>query len=316
MISADRVLPIITKNEKHADEFLKEIREINDILNNAMHISTDVPMLLKGAAALLQNHILYIEFHQRLELENNISRLWIVIQGERQLLPLLCGRRVLRRRRSDERTTDHHPRIFAIIDRLRKRKNYATPEYQPRVAVLIPAYNEEKVIVRTIRSVMMSNYKNIRIIVIDDGSKDNTFDVARDAYPADIASGRLHRTDQTQRRQSRRAELRPQTDDEEYYIGSSTDGVIAHDAITNLVPHFANPKIGAVAGNAKVGQPRRPGPPLAGARIHHEPELRAAGPWTSFDVVMVVPGAIGAWRTGCRSKTGGGYHSNTVAEAA
>ena len=36
--------------------------------------------------------------------------------------------------------------------------------------ILIPAYNEEKVIARTIRSVMMSNYKNIRIIVIDDGS--------------------------------------------------------------------------------------------------------------------------------------------------
>ena len=64
--------------------------------------------------------------------------------------------------------------VFAIIDRLRKRKNFAGPDYAPRVAVLIPAYNEEKVIVRTIRSVMMSNYKNIRIIVIDDGSKDKT----------------------------------------------------------------------------------------------------------------------------------------------
>ena len=69
--------------------------------------------------------------------------------------------------------------LFAIIDRFRKRKNFATPDYAPRVAVLIPAYNEEKVIVRTIRSVMMSNYKNMRIIVIDDGSKDNTYEVAR-----------------------------------------------------------------------------------------------------------------------------------------
>ncbi len=38
---------------------------------------------------------------------------------------------------------------------------------------------------------MMSNYKNIRIIVIDDGSTDRTYEVAREAYPADIASGRL-----------------------------------------------------------------------------------------------------------------------------
>ena len=49
--------------------------------------------------------------------------------------------------------------------------------------MLIPAYNEEKVIVRTIRSVMMSNYKNLHIIVIDDGSKDRTAEVAREAYP-------------------------------------------------------------------------------------------------------------------------------------
>jgi hypothetical protein len=83
MISEDHVLPIIAKNKAHTKKFIKEIREINDILNDAMHISTNVPMLLKGAAALLQNHISHIEFHQRLELENNINRLWIVMQGER-----------------------------------------------------------------------------------------------------------------------------------------------------------------------------------------------------------------------------------------
>ena len=44
--------------------------------------------------------------------------------------------------------------VFAVIDRLRKRKNYASPDYNPRVAVIIPAYNEEKVIVRTIRSLI------------------------------------------------------------------------------------------------------------------------------------------------------------------
>ncbi len=77
--------------------------------------------------------------------------------------------------------------LFATIDRFRKRQNFATPEYQPRVAVLIPAYNEETVIARTVRSVMMSTYKNIRIIVIDDGSRDRTFDVVQETYPKDIA---------------------------------------------------------------------------------------------------------------------------------
>jgi cellulose synthase/poly-beta-1,6-N-acetylglucosamine synthase-like glycosyltransferase len=60
--------------------------------------------------------------------------------------------------------------IFAIIDRLRKPHSMASPGFNPRVAVLIPAYNEETVIVRTIRSVLNSDYKNLHIIVIDDGS--------------------------------------------------------------------------------------------------------------------------------------------------
>jgi len=204
--------------------------------------------------------------------------------------------------------------IFAIIDRLRTRKNFATPDYKPRVAVLIPAYNEEKVIVRTIRSVMMSSYKNIRIIVIDDGSSDNTFDAARDAYPADVASGRLTVMSKPNGGKADALNYALERIDEEIYVGIDADGVIAHDAIANLVPHFANPKIGAVAGNAKVGN-----------RVNLWTRWQALEYITSqnferraldlFDVVMVVPGAIGAWRT-APVKAGGGYHSNTVAEDA
>jgi peptidoglycan-N-acetylglucosamine deacetylase len=204
--------------------------------------------------------------------------------------------------------------IFAIIDRLRTRKNFAGPDYAPRVAVLIPAYNEEKVIVRTIRSVMMSNYKNIRIIVIDDGSTDRTYDVAREAYPNDIASGRLTVMTKPNGGKADALNFALERIDEELYIGIDADGVIAHDAITKLVPHFANPKIGAVAGNAKVGN-----------RVNLWTRWQALEYITSqnferraldlFDVVMVVPGAIGAWRTAA-VKAGEGYHSNTVAEDA
>jgi cellulose synthase/poly-beta-1,6-N-acetylglucosamine synthase-like glycosyltransferase/peptidoglycan/xylan/chitin deacetylase (PgdA/CDA1 family) len=204
--------------------------------------------------------------------------------------------------------------LFAIIDRLRKRKNYAGPDYAPRVAVLIPAYNEEKVIVRTIRSVMMSNYKNLRIIVIDDGSTDNTYRAAVDTYPADIASGRLLVLTKPNGGKADALNYGLEKTREEIYIGIDADGVIAHDAITNLVCHFADPKIGAVAGNAKVGN-----------RVNLWTRWQALEYITSqnferraldlFDVVMVVPGAIGAWRTHA-VKDGGGYHTNTVAEDA
>jgi peptidoglycan-N-acetylglucosamine deacetylase len=204
--------------------------------------------------------------------------------------------------------------VFAVIDRFRKRKNFAGPDYAPRVAVLVPAYNEEKVIVRTIRSVMMSNYKNIRIIVIDDGSSDNTYRAAVDAYPAAIASGRLTVLTKPNGGKADALNYALERTTEEVYIGIDADGVIAHDAITNLVCHFANPKIGAVAGNAKVGN-----------RVNLWTRWQALEYITSqnferraldlFDVVMVVPGAIGAWRTSA-VKTGGGYHTNTVAEDA
>jgi cellulose synthase/poly-beta-1,6-N-acetylglucosamine synthase-like glycosyltransferase/peptidoglycan/xylan/chitin deacetylase (PgdA/CDA1 family)/spore germination protein YaaH len=202
----------------------------------------------------------------------------------------------------------------AIIDRLRKRKDFAASGYNPRVAVLIPAYNEETVIVRTIRSVMMSNYKNIRIVVIDDGSSDSTLRVARDAYPKDIESGRLTILTKPNGGKAEALNFALENLDEEIYVGIDADGVIAHDAITRLVPHFANPKIGAVAGNAKVGN-----------RVNLWTRWQALEYITSqnferraldlFDVVMVVPGAIGAWRTAA-VKHGGCYAVDTVAEDA
>jgi cellulose synthase/poly-beta-1,6-N-acetylglucosamine synthase-like glycosyltransferase len=204
--------------------------------------------------------------------------------------------------------------LFATIDRFRKRKNFAGPDYQPRVAVLIPAYNEEKVIARTIRSVMMSNYKNIRIIVIDDGSKDNTYKIATETYAADIASGRLTVLTKPNGGKAEALNFALQQMEEEIYIGIDADGVIAHDAIARLVCHFANPQIGAVAGNAKVGN-----------RVNLWTRWQALEYITSqnferraldlFDVVMVVPGAIGAWRTAA-VRAGGGYHPDTVAEDA
>jgi len=204
--------------------------------------------------------------------------------------------------------------IFALIDRFRKRKNYATENYLPRVAVLIPAYNEEKVIVRTIRSVMMSTYKNLHIIVIDDGSSDRTAEVAREAYPNDIESGRLRVIKKENGGKAEALNYGLQFVEEEIYVGIDADTVIAHDAIARLVPHFANPEIGAVAGNAKVGN-----------RVNLWTRWQALEYITSqnferraldlFDVVVVVPGAIGAWRTAA-VKSGGCYHSNTVAEDA
>ena len=76
---------------------------------------------------------------------------------------------------------------LAIYDRFHRRNASFDPNYRPAVAVLIPAYNEEKVIERTVRSVLDSDYPNLRVIVIDDGSKDATLEVTRTAFQTEIA---------------------------------------------------------------------------------------------------------------------------------
>ncbi len=204
--------------------------------------------------------------------------------------------------------------VLAVIDRLRKPHAKASPGFNPRVAVLIPAFNEETVIVRTIRSVLNSDYKNLHVIVIDDGSTDRTAEVAREAYAREIAAGRVQVLSKPNGGKAAALNFALDRLTEEIYVGIDADTVIATDAISKLIPHFEDPRIGAMAGNAKVGN-----------RVNLWTRWQALEYITSqnferraldlFHVVTVVPGAIGAWRT-APVKAAGGYPINTVAEDA
>jgi len=203
--------------------------------------------------------------------------------------------------------------ILAIIDRFRK-KHAGTPGFAPPVAVLVPAYNEETVIVRTVRSVLNSTYPNLHVVVIDDGSSDNTAEVARAAYGPEIASGKVAVLTKPNGGKAAALNYAVARLTEEFYVGIDADTVIAPDAIARLMPHFEDPLVGAVAGNAKVGN-----------RVNLWTRWQALEYITSqnferraldlFNIVTVVPGAIGAWRTG-PVKAAGGYPLNTVAEDA
>lgn len=203
--------------------------------------------------------------------------------------------------------------IFALIDRVRERK-IPPGVYQPRVAVLIPAYNEEKVIVRTIRSVLNSDYPDLHTVVIDDGSTDRTYQVACEAYAREIAEGKLTVLTKPNAGKAEALNYGLEHIQEEVYVGIDADTVIAVDAVRMLVRHFADAKIGAVAGNAKVGN-----------RVNLWTRWQALEYITGqnferraldlFNVVTVVPGAIGAWRTSA-VLAGGCYPVNTVAEDA
>lgn len=59
-------------------------------------------------------------------------------------------------------------------DRMAQIRNELRHDYYVPISVLVPAYNEEVTIVDSVRSLMELNYRLYEIIVIDDGSKDET----------------------------------------------------------------------------------------------------------------------------------------------
>ena len=212
-----------------------------------------------------------------------------------------------------DRLIRHHRRVVRPGESLEAGSD-GQPPYQPAVAVLIPAYNEEKVIERTIRAVLRSDYPNLRVICIDDGSSDKTLEVARDCFHREIADGRVVLLTQPNSGKAVALDHGLQHVHEPIFVGIDADTVIARGAISQLVPNFADPKIGAIAGNAKVGN-----------RVNLWTRWQALEYITSqnferralniLGAVSVVPGAIGAWRTEA-VRQAGGFHVDTVAEDA
>lgn len=57
-------------------------------------------------------------------------------------------------------------------------------EQQPLVSIVIPCYNHAQFVQETIQSVIAQDYENIELIIIDDGSKDNSVEVIQEMIPA------------------------------------------------------------------------------------------------------------------------------------
>jgi len=199
----------------------------------------------------------------------------------------------------------------AIGERIWRRERPTQPFPEP-VAVIVPAYNEEKVIVQTVRSLLRSvNVPGLQILVVDDGSTDSTADRIREEF------GNEPRVTLYERSNGGKAAAL------NFGLTQATAGIIvALDAdtvftsttIASLVRHFVDPTVGAVAGNAKVGN-----------RVNLLTKWQALEYITSqnldrraFDLlgcITVVPGSVGAWRRQLVIDAGG-FSGATLAEDA
>lgn len=200
--------------------------------------------------------------------------------------------------------------ILAIIEKLRP-DHAKLPDPAPSVTVLIPAHNEESVIVQTVQSVLLSDYADMHVIVVDDGSTDATLELLQSNFGRNSYVHIIHQTNHGKASALNNALSHAQT---EIVVTIDADTEIEPDAIRNLLRHFSDPKVGAVAGNVKVGN-RSKWLTRWQALEYITSQNMEKRAFDLLNCITVVPGALGAWRRSA-IEAAGGITADTVAEDA
>ena len=200
--------------------------------------------------------------------------------------------------------------LLAIFQQIKeKRKKTSEIEYTPKVSIIVPAYNEELNAERTVHNLLKSNYPDLEVIFVDDGSKDDTYNKVKTTFENNTKVTVL-----TKPNGGKAAALNfgIKQAKGEILVCIDADTVLPSDAIPKLIHYFADLEVGAVAGNVRVGN-----------------TLNLLTNWQSieyttsqnfdrraFDAVnaiLVVPGAIGAFRKTALEEIDG-FTTDTLAE--
>jgi biofilm PGA synthesis N-glycosyltransferase PgaC len=137
---------------------------------------------------------------------------------------------------------------LAIFHKLKEKKEVFQPStYKPAVSIIVPAYNEEKVVARTIETLLEADYPNKEIIVVDDGSDDNTYSVASEFSRRGVKVVRRPNGGKFAALNTGIA-----VSSGEIIMTVDADSMIARAAISEMVRGFENPEVAGVAGNLKV----------------------------------------------------------------
>ncbi len=199
--------------------------------------------------------------------------------------------------------------LLAFLQRQQARKQRFTPGYQPSVSVVIAAYNEGKVIARTLQALLASPYPDLQVIVVDDGSRDDTSEVVEREFAQEPRVTLLRKANGGK---ASALNLGLTSATGEIIVSLDADTLFAPDTIPLLARHFEDPQVAAVAGNVKVGNRINLWTLWQSLEyiISQNFDRRA---YSALNCVTVVPGAVGAWRRRAMEEAGG-YLPDTLAE--
>jgi cellulose synthase/poly-beta-1,6-N-acetylglucosamine synthase-like glycosyltransferase len=180
------------------------------------------------------------------------------------------------------------------------------PTEYPRISVIVPAYNEEKVIRTTIESLLSTDYPDKEIILVDDGSKDKTLEIAMQ-YNDKIKV--IHKENGGKASALNQGLL--------YTTGDivtivDADTIIGHSSLKHIAKGMVEENVAAVAGNIKIRNKMnwltwcQALEYLSGIQI-----MRRGLDY--FGAITIVPGALGAFRKK-KLEEAGTYHKETLVE--
>jgi cellulose synthase/poly-beta-1,6-N-acetylglucosamine synthase-like glycosyltransferase/peptidoglycan/xylan/chitin deacetylase (PgdA/CDA1 family) len=189
----------------------------------------------------------------------------------------------------------------------RRRLPSGRPGELPKVAVVVPAFNEAVGIERAVRSLADSDYPGLEIVVVDDGSTDATADIV-----AGLALPRVRLVRQDNGGKAAALNTGVELTAAEIVVMVDGDTLFERDTLRRLVEPLADRQVGAVSGNTKVGNRRS----LLGRWQHIEYVVGFNLDRRMYEVLQctpTVPGAIGAFRRTALEQVGG-VPGDTLAE--
>ncbi len=199
--------------------------------------------------------------------------------------------------------------FYSIVSRRRARRS--ADRERPSVSVLIPAWNEEVGIIKTIASVLNTEYPNLQVVVINDGSTDGTHAKVSRFVDGYARSGEqratikyLNLVNGGKARAMNRALVHATGD---IVITVDADSVMDPQAITNLVKHFDDPSVGGVAGNVIVGNRKKPIEWMQQMEYLYGFFFKRSD--SLFNSVYIIGGAAAAYRREVLQEMGGFDHA-------